>query len=146
MYLIYRDLLGKKKRSSRQTLLSYIYVVYQKSIRTNRRLVQLCCTRSRSTSGTAITCTKTWSTSGTALSCTRGRSTFGTAFSCTKTRSTSGTAIDVPIDDWDNHSFMRVMYQNSICTRSWLWKWQSIQWTVLNMDVSQTDFQSEHII
>ena len=83
----------------------YIYVMYQKSIRTNRRLVQLCCTRSRSTSGTAITCTKSRSTSGTAitctksrstsgtaLSCTRSRSTFGIAFSCTKSRSTSGTA------------------------------------------------------
>ena len=30
-------------------------------------MVQLCCTRSRSTSGTAITCTKSRSTSGTAV-------------------------------------------------------------------------------
>ena len=27
-------------------------------------------------------------------------------------------SIAVPIVDWDNHSFMRVMYQNSICTKS----------------------------
>ena len=61
----------------------HVYVVYQKSIRTNRRLVQLCCTRSRSTSGTAITCTKGRSTSGTAITCTKSRSTSGTGNSCT---------------------------------------------------------------
>ena len=55
-------------------------------------------------------------------------------------------SIAVPIVDWDNHSFLRVMYQNSTCTKSPLWKWQLIQWTVLNMHLSQTDFYSEHII
>ena len=56
-----------------------IYVVYQKLIHTNQRLV--------CTAVTAKSYTKTRLTSGTALSCTRGRSNFGTSTSV-------GTIID----------------------------------------------------
>ena len=74
-------LLRPKKTTSFKSLAAHLS---QKSIRTNRRLVQLCSTTSQQTSGTAITFDRARWTSGEAITCTKSRSISGTALSYTR--------------------------------------------------------------